>query len=251
MGECQNLDREEIIRRPRKDKRRGGPRKYVMCSTWDPRQPNVHEGMKLLENILYENSENRKCFPKGSIISGFRRQRNLGEIISPSKPVREARAVVQGGCYPCNAPRACTLYQYGALQRVNSVVSRYDGVRHYIRKRIDCNSANVIYHILCPCCNSSDYVGSTKNMKSRWSKHKYDIRNGNWTACGLTNHAGDHRKGDEEAAISGLQVILLDKCEQEEELKRTSTCDLGTLFVGLNSNKYSQTKREMLELQDM
>jgi hypothetical protein len=78
MGECQNLDREEIIRRPRKDKRRGGPRKYVMCSTWDPRQPNVHEGMKLLENILYENSENRKCFPKGSIISGFRRQRNLG-----------------------------------------------------------------------------------------------------------------------------------------------------------------------------
>ena len=51
MGECEDLDREEIIRRPRKDKRRGGPRKYVMCSTWDPRQPNVHEGMKLLENI--------------------------------------------------------------------------------------------------------------------------------------------------------------------------------------------------------
>ena len=65
----------------------------MMCSTWDPRQPNVHKGMKLLEDILYQNNENSKCLPKGSIISGFRRQKNLGEIISPSKPVREARVV--------------------------------------------------------------------------------------------------------------------------------------------------------------
>ena len=32
MEECKLLDREEIITRPRKDKRRGGPRKFVMCS---------------------------------------------------------------------------------------------------------------------------------------------------------------------------------------------------------------------------
>ena len=239
MGKCQDLDREEIIRRPRKDKRRGGPRKYVMCSTWDPRQPNVHEGMKLLENILYENSENRKCFPKGSIISGFRRQRNLGEIISPSKPVREARAAVQGGCYPCNAPRACTLHQSGALQRVNSVVSRYDGVRHFIKQRIDCKTPNIVYYILCPCRNSSDYVGSSKNMKSRWSTHKYDIRNSNWTACGLSRHFGQHHTGDIEAAIAALQVVLVDSCEQEGGLKRIEDqwmCNLGTLFVGLNTH---------------
>ena len=43
MEECKQLDREEIIRRPRKDKRRrGGPKKFVICSKWDPRQPNVH-----------------------------------------------------------------------------------------------------------------------------------------------------------------------------------------------------------------
>ena len=104
MTECKQLDRGNMIRRPRKDKKKGGPKKFVMCSTWDPRQPNVHKGMKLLEDILYQNNENSKCFPKGSIISGFRRQKNLGEIISPSKPVREARVVTQGGCYLCNAP---------------------------------------------------------------------------------------------------------------------------------------------------
>ena len=233
------MDREEIIRRPRKDKRKAGPRKYVMCSTWDPRQPNVLAGMKLLEGILYENSENKKCFPKGSIISGFRRQKNLGEIISPSKPVRNARVRVQGGCFPCNAPRACILHQAGNLQRVNSVVSRYDGVRHFIKKRIDCSTPNVVYYILCPCRNSADYVGSTKNMKSRWSKHKYDMRNSNWTVCGMSRHFGQHHREDMEVAISALQVVIVDGCDREEELKQTEDrwmCNLGTLFVGLNSH---------------
>ena len=73
MEECRLLDREEIIKRPRRDKRRGGPRKFVMCSKWDPRQPNVHMGVKMFEEILYQNGENEKCFPRGSIITGFRR----------------------------------------------------------------------------------------------------------------------------------------------------------------------------------
>ena len=96
MEGCKHLDREEIIKRPRKDKRRrGGSKKFVICSKWDPRQPNVHEGVKSLEEILYMNRENEKCFPRGgSIIAGFRRQKNLGEIIAPSKPVRKARVQV-------------------------------------------------------------------------------------------------------------------------------------------------------------
>jgi hypothetical protein len=209
MGECRNKDREELIIRPRTDKRRGGPKKFVMCSKWDPRQPNVHSGMEMLEGILYENRENERCFPKGSLISGCRRQKNLGEIVAPSKPVRVARAQVQDGCFPCNAPRACNLHQSGALQRVN-FVCRYDGVRHFNRKTIECTTPNVTYYNLCPCRNASDYVGSTKNMKPRWSKHRYDIRNSNWTACGLTRHFGQYHTGDLETAISSLRVVLLD-----------------------------------------
>ena len=241
------MDRENMVKRPRRNKRNGGPKKFVMCSKWDPRQPNVHDGIRMLQNILYENRENEKCFPRGSLIAGVRRQKNLGEFVAPSKPVRVARVAVQGGCYPCDAPRACTLHQSGALQRVNSVVSRYDGVKHFIRKRIDCNSKGVIYYILCPCGSESDYVGSTTNMKRRWSKHKHDIRNSNWTACGLTRHFGDHHTGDIEAALGLLQVILVDQCDQEKDLKTTEDkwmCNLGTLFVGLNShNEVISNKR--------
>ena len=56
-------------------------------------------------------------------------------------------------------------------------------------------------------------------MKSRFSKHKQEIRNGNWTACGLAGHFGQHHRGDLEEAISNLQVTLLDSVEKVEHLR--------------------------------
>ena len=46
-------------------------------------------------------------------------------------------------------------------------------------------------------------------------------------------------KGDLEEAIAALQVVLVDCCEQEKELKKQEDrwmCNLGTLFVELNSH---------------
>ena len=148
--------------------------------------------------------------------------------------------VVQGGCFPCNAPRACTLHQSGALQQVTFVVSRYDGIKHNIRKHLTCKTPNIVYYILCPCINPADYVGSSKNMKPRWSQHKKDIRNSHWTACGLTRHFGQCHRQDLEVHISRLEVTLLDSCEDEKDLKRLEDkwmCNMGTLFLGggLNS----------------
>ena len=72
LEKCSKTDREELIRRPRKNRRGGGDqKKYVLCSRWDPRQANVREGLKLMEEILYLNKENKKVFPRGSIIAGF------------------------------------------------------------------------------------------------------------------------------------------------------------------------------------
>ena len=239
MQECRALDREEMIKRPRRDKRQGGPRKFVLVTKWDPRQPNIHGALKNMMNILYLNPENAKCFPRGSIIAGFRRQRNLGEIIAPTKPKREARVVTQHGCFPCDAPRACTLHQSGALQQVTFVTSRYDGARHYIKHKLDCKTPNVIYYIYCDCQFPSDYVGSSKNMKTRWSKHKNDIRYSNWTACGLTRHFGENHRNNIEEAINNLKVTLVDCSDKEEDLKLLEDrwiLKMGTLFTGLNSH---------------
>ena len=149
MNECSKIDRVELIKRPRKNKiRGGGPKKYVLCSRRDPRQPNVREGIKLMEYILYLNKENEEVFPKGSIIAGFRRQKNLGEIIAPTNPQRVAPVQVDWGRKPCAAPRSCTLHESGALQTVNHVISRYDGQKHKILKSLNCSSPIVVYYIL-------------------------------------------------------------------------------------------------------
>ena len=79
-----------------------------------------------------------------------------------------------------------------------------------------------------------DYVGSTVNMKARWSKHKGDVRHGNWTVCGLTAHFGQHHRQDMEEALGKLKLTLVDCVQEEKFLKKTEDhwiFNLGTLFV--------------------
>ena len=92
------------------------------------------------------------------------------------------------------------------------------------------------------------YVGSTNNLKKRWTTHKSDIRNGRWTACGLTRHFGQHHPQNIEEHLSKLQITLLDSCEEEELLKKLEDkwmCNLGTLFHdrGLNSRNEVMSNR--------
>ena len=84
-----------------------------------------------------------------------------------------------------------------------------------------------------------DYVWSTVNMKARWSKLEGDVRHGNWTACGLTAHFGQHHSNDLEEALGILKISLVDCVQEEKYLKKTEDyciLNLGTIFVRLNSN---------------
>ena len=110
MEEARRLDRRELVARPRRGRRRGGERKSVLVTTWDPRAPNMKEGLKLLEERLYECEENEAAFARGSVIAGFRRSRNLGEIIAPSRPRRERRVRGREGASPVlpRGPVCCT-----------------------------------------------------------------------------------------------------------------------------------------------
>ena len=164
-----------------------------------------------MEERLYECEENVEAFRPGSVIAGFRRSRNLGEIIAPTRPRRERRVRGEGGSFPCAAPRACLLHQSGALQVVARVTSRWDNSVFLLKRRTTCSTPSTIYRIHCPCTNPTDYVGSAKNgMSKRWYKHKSDLRLKKWAACGLAKHFGRHHQANMEEAISSLEVTLLD-----------------------------------------
>ena len=110
---------------------------------------------------------------------------------------------------------------------------------------------NVIYYILCPCNNSKDYVGSTTDMRRRWSKHKSDINKGYWENCGLTKHFQHHHQGERQEAIDRLQVTLVDhlagKYSEEKllQLEKDWMERMGTFGpTGLNSrNQLLSTNR--------
>jgi hypothetical protein len=239
MADARQLDREELIRRPRRERR--GQRKFAMVTRWDPRGPNIKEGLKLLEGVLYDNPDNARVFPRGSIIPAFSRGRNLGEMIAPTVPLRERVVREQGGSFPC-ASRACLLHQSGALQQTTRVTSRADGREWRLQRRSTCTTSSTIYYILCPCTSPKDYVGSAKDIKRRWSKHKSDIRMANWDNCGLTRHFQRHHQGDLEAAITNLQITLVDhlvgpyKEEKLLQLEKDWILNLGTWGpTGLNT----------------
>ena len=141
MVKARQLDRVELIRRP--PRARASGRKFALVSRWDPRGPNIKEGLKQLESILYENPENLRVFPRGSIISAFRRGRNLGETIAPTNPLRVRRERVEGGSFACDS-RRCLLHQSGALQLVNTITSRSDGQTYRLPKKTTCTTRHVI-----------------------------------------------------------------------------------------------------------
>ena len=97
-------------------------------------------------------------------MSGFRRQRNIEEIIAPTKPVRTRRTFDNVGCFHCDAPRSCILHESGALQQVKYIQSMYDGNKHYINKHVNCDTKNVIYYIVCNCQHKDGYIGSPKSL---------------------------------------------------------------------------------------
>ena len=149
--------------------------------------------------------------------------------------------MVQGGSFPCNS-RACLMHQSGALQQITSVTSRRDGQVWQLQKRTECTTHNQIYYVFCPCNNPKDYVGSTTNMKRRWSKHKSDCRKGNWDNCGVTRHFQQYHQGDMEDAVSNLQLTMLDHLvgpyreEKLLQLEKDWILNMGTSGeTGLNT----------------
>ena len=92
-----------------------------------------------------------------------------------------------------------------------------------------------MYHIRFVCVAGGSYVGSTVDMRGRWSKHKYGFCHANWTVWGLTSHFGQFHSRNLEANINKLEVTLLDSCLEEKHLKRLENkwmCNMGTLYQG-------------------
>ena len=207
-------NRENSINRPRRGRNRR-PKKFVLVTEWDPRNPDIAAIIKSNRHTLYRDPINRRLFPDGSVIAGFRRRRNLGSLVAPTRPRRQPRPPRgEGGCGPCPS-RVDQIHAW--LVTTNKVVSPWDKRPYRIHKTLTCVTPYLVYYLVCTECPTRPglkphYTGSAVNVKKRLSSHKSDMTRGVGKDCGFCEHwARYHRNQLQD--LSMLQVYFLDTCE--------------------------------------
>ena len=153
---------------------RSRKRKIVPFVTdFNPNLPNIR---KIINNNIHhiKSSEILKdIFPDKSIITSFRRPKNLKELLAPSKLKTHVDNVDLAigclGCTKCN--KRCDLCN-NYFNQSKTFTSFKTKKQYRIKQNVTCSSKNVIYLISCNKC-SLQYVGSTSNaFKVRFRNHK-------------------------------------------------------------------------------
>ena len=207
-------NRENLIFRPRRG-RTGGQKKFVLVTEWDPRNPDIAAIIRSNKTTLYRDPLNRRLFPHGSVIAGFRRRRNLGSLVAPTRPRRQPRPPRgDGGCRPCPSNRDQI---HAWLVTTNRVKSPWDGRIHKIYKVLTCITPNLIYYLVCTDCPgrpgvTPHYTGSSVCVKRRISAHKSDMSRGVGKDCGFCEHWATFHRGQLQD-FSKLRIYFLDCCE--------------------------------------
>ena len=153
--------REDFIFRPHRGWT-GGQKKFVLVTEWYPRNPDIAAIIRSNKSTLYRDTLNRRLFPNGSVIAGFRRRRNLGSLVAPTRPRRQPRTPRgDGGSRPCQSNRDQI---HAWLVTTDKVRSPWDGRYHRIYKVLTCTTLNLIYYLICDMRHEAEASVSTGHL---------------------------------------------------------------------------------------
>ena len=135
------------------------------------------------------NEQLKEILPLDTIKLSSRRDRNLKEMLAPSVPhahLKDREVNQLGSCLRCGGQR-CGHRKIGILVETNKFCSFTVRFKYRIFRPLSCISLNVIYKLDCILCKLG-YIGSTsKQARTRWAKHKYDIKNSRTEQSGFNN----------------------------------------------------------------
>ena len=174
-----------------------------------------------------------KIFPEGSIIPSNRKLKNVGEIIKPTLPKRFTKngPEEEPGYFPCEK---CDLCKH-APENTKTFKSPWDDRKWKIRKHLTCLSRNIVYLVICTVHENCWYIGSTDNLRRRWSKHKHDWKNDVRT-CTLATHGQDHPHPND-PELKFLKILPLDSIKNKKDLLQKEVWwqeNVGVHKFGLN-----------------
>ena len=161
---------------------------FPFVLTYNPNLPSINGLIKKHFHFLLSSPNLKELFPPNSIISSFRRSKNLKEILAPSKCRKgspESITLPSAGCFTCNKTR-CDLCK-NFLVNSQTFSSAQTGKTYFVRQKLSCNSANVIYLVHCKKCNLQYVSSTTTEFKVRFRNHKSSMKT-NKKTCEVASH---------------------------------------------------------------
>ena len=158
-------------------------KKIVLNLDYHPILRNVGSIIKRHLPILYKSVAMKETFnpDKTRIMIGFRRHKNLKEILSPAAfPTNKNKQVVlDTGCKKCN--KKCYVC-HDFLQESPTITSLATGIKYKIKESLSCKDDWVVYCATCLKCQKQDVGSTVTEFYTRWSNHKSHINTKKKTA---------------------------------------------------------------------
>ena len=157
----------------------------------------------------------------------------MAEIIKPTLPKR----------FPVNGPEEekgyfkcdkCDLCRHTPVN-TKQFTSPWDGRKWRIEKHITCKTSNIIYLVICTLHENCWYIGSSDNVRRRWSKHKSDWIHGNRT-CKLATH-GQDVPHPVDPNVQCLTILPIDSTRNKKDLLKSEVWwqeNVGVHRFGIN-----------------
>jgi len=181
---------------------------------------------------------NSNCFPNTKLITAFKSNKNLKQLLVKSKLSNIKRT----GSFITCGKNSCRLCQTNAFdtQHFNS---SNNNKTFTIRDKLSCDSTDIIYLITCTKCNKQ-YVGETgRSLRERASNHKSAIRNKTKTPIGI--HFNTYGHSIVHFKITAIEKMINQNKSNEMRRKREAfwQTKLDTLHPnglnGLNAKNFN------------
>jgi len=207
--------------------------KIAWITRFDPRVPSKRAIIRKYQEVLYSDPENKKIFPPGTVISADRRRKNLGELYKRTVPRRFVQhgPLLEPGFHPCGGK--CDFCRHGLP--TSEILSSWDGRRWRIKKHLTCTTPLVVYMLQCTLHPEAIYIGSSKDVRTRWRNHKSDFlgrraQKSGWAAHSAVQHPDDGQ-------LLFVRATVIDSVPHECQLLQRELwwqANLGTIYQGLN-----------------
>ena len=186
--------------------------KVIFNLDYHPALRNVAAILCQFLPILFKSTAMEQAFNSNGarIMVGYRRHKNLKEILSPAAypktntlkpPPNVACNKCKSKCYVCR----------DFLMESSTITSVATGLSYKIKRALSCKDDWVIYCATCVKCQKQDVGSALTDFYTRWSNHKSHINESRIT-CTLAKHFIE-----KQCVLHNLKVTLTEKVKVKTE----------------------------------